>query len=417
MAKPKIAILTIRNSYKFGGVLASVHKLYQFCEQYFDPTVFYLSFDPKISVSLKKFNFKNDIRKVDYFGMNAVEVGAKYAFWEPGHYEYSLELWKKALQGYDYFFIVSGSNIAGYPLVQLNKKYALSVATVYQDDREQRVKSLSVFRKSIDIFSQLKMKKIEKEIFKNSGYTFTISNYSRKRIDQILGINSHNLAIYGFPVNVKVKAKQLSQNKNIIAVGRFADPRKNFDMLMQVFKNIYTKDNSIKLYVVGDKPSKKMLDKFNVQEFYKNIIFTGNLNQNELDEFYGIADLMLITSYQEGLGIIGLEAMAYGLPVVSTNCGGTSDYVINNKTGYLVDINDDKLMAEYALYILNSPDIYKNFSENALNFIKDNYSEKKFEAIIKYGLITVYPELSNLFDNKVVEIENSFIKEQKEINI
>jgi glycosyltransferase involved in cell wall biosynthesis len=349
--------------------------------------------------------------------MNAVEVGAKYAFWEPGHYEYSLELWKKALQDYDYFIFKSGSNIAAYPLVLLNKKFALWVGTAYQDDREQRIKKLSVFRKSIDLLAQFKMKKIEKEIFERANYIYSISKNTKKRIDQILGSKRENIAICGFPVNVKIKNKNLSQNKNIIAVGRFADPRKNFDMLMQVFKNIYTKDNSIKLYVVGDKPSKKMLDKFNVQEFYKNIIFTGNLNQNELDEFYGIADLILITSYQEGLGIIGLEAMAYGLPVVSTNCGGTSDYVINNKTGYLVDINDYKLMAEYALYILNSPDIYKNFSENALNFIKDNYSEKKFEAIIKYGLITVYPELSNLFDNKVVEIENSFIKEQKEINI
>ena len=45
MKKPKIAILTIRNSYKFGGVLTSVKKLYEFCENYFDPTVFYLSFD------------------------------------------------------------------------------------------------------------------------------------------------------------------------------------------------------------------------------------------------------------------------------------------------------------------------------------------------------------------------------------
>lgn len=398
MTKTKIAILTIRNSYKFGGVLASVHKLYQFCEQYFEPTVFYLSFDPKISISLKKFNFKNSIRNSNYFGMNAVEIGSKYAFWEPGHYKYSLELWQKALQGYDYFFIVSGSNVAGYPLVQLNKKYALSVATVYQDDREQRVKSLSVFRKSIDLFSQLKMKKIEKEIFKNSGYTFTISNYSRKRIEQILGEKSQNLAIYGFPVTVKAEHKSLSQNKNIIAVGRFADPRKNFDMLMRAFNNIYENEKNIKLYVVGQLPNAKQIEKYSAQEFYKNIIFTGNLEANELDQFYGIADLMLITSYQEGLGIIGLEAMSYGIPVISTNCGGSSDYVINNKTGYLVDINDHKTMAERALYILNSPEIYKTFSDNAINFIKDNYSEKKFESVIKYGLINVYPELKNLFD-------------------
>ncbi len=43
---------------------------------------------------------------------------------------------------------------------------------------------------------------------------------------------------------------------------------------------------------------------------------------------------MLITSHQEGLGIIGLEAMSYGIPIVATDCGGTRDYVDNDLTGY-----------------------------------------------------------------------------------
>ena len=51
--KPKIALLTIRNTYNYGGVLSCLKVAYQFCEKYFDPTVFFLGFDKEISTSIK----------------------------------------------------------------------------------------------------------------------------------------------------------------------------------------------------------------------------------------------------------------------------------------------------------------------------------------------------------------------------
>lgn len=411
MIKPKIAILTIRNSYKFGGVLTSVKKLYEFCENYFDPTVFYLSFDPKISANIKSLNFSNKIRKTEYYGMKAVEIGSRFAFWEPGHYVYSLPLWKEALKDYDYFFVVSGSCIVSYPLILLNKKFAVSVAATYQDDRLQRSQKLSIPRKLIDFFSKFKMKKIEKEIFNKSDYIFTISKNTKKRIDETLSYKRENIAIYGFPVSNKVNSKKLSNRRSIIAVGRFSDPRKNFDMLMRAFDNIYKQSPESKLYIVGKKPDNKKLEKYLLSDFYKNVLFTGMLDQDQLKQFYEVADLMLITSYQEGLGIIGLEAMSFGIPVVATDCGGTKDYVINGKNGFLVDIDDDKYMAKKALQILFSNGLYKQFSDYSLTFIKDNYSEKRFEAIIKYGLIKVYPELKELFAQRDIKDDLSVLDE------
>ncbi|MBD3272727.1 glycosyltransferase [Candidatus Dependentiae bacterium] len=411
MKKPKIAILTIRNSYGYGGVLTSVKKLYKFCEKYFDPTIFYLSFDPKISANIKSFNFKNKIRHTNYFGMKAVEIGSRWAFWEPGHYLYSLPLWKKALKDYDYFIFKSGSCIASYPLIKLNKKFAMWIGTSYQDDRDQRVKKLSYIRKVIDFFAQFKMKKIEKEILSKANYIFSISRNTRKRVDQIIGYKRDDIAVCGFPIFVKINNKKLSKNKNIIAVGRFSDPRKNFDMLIKAFDKIHKKFLESKLYVVGKKPDNEILEKYSNLNCYKNILFTGMLDQDQLKQFYEISDLMLITSYQEGLGITGLEAMSFGLPVVSTKCGGTSDYVIDDKNGFLVDINDIKNMSEKAIKILSSPDLYNQFSNYALNFIKDNYSQARFESIIKYGLVKTYPELKDLFEEK--DLIRSFDQSEK----
>jgi glycosyltransferase involved in cell wall biosynthesis len=406
--KPKIAIITIKNSYKYGGVLTCVRKMYQFCQRYFDPTVFVLNFDNDISTSIKSLKYTSGIKKSDYFGMKCVEVGARWAFWEPGHYVYNLDAWKKVLQGYDYFFVKSGSCMCSYPLVQLNKKFVMWVGTAYEDDKAQRVKNLSWFRYVIDRLAIFKMRKIEREILEKATCILSISKNTKKRIEQILGKQRNNLMICNFPIQVKPVLQKHA--KNVIAVGRFSDPRKNIDMLLRVFKKLHEKHPHVKLFVVGKKPNIKPV---------KNVIFTGECDVQEIQEYYEQSCMMLLTSFQEGLGIVGLEAMSNGIPVVATDCGGPKDYVINGYNGYLVKINDDRAMIKKALHILEHDDVHKKMSKNAVDFVEQNFSEKKIYAIFKAGLVTVYPELKEWFESVdeeeklVFEHCNAYVEKRK----
>lgn len=401
LSKPKIAILTIRNEYGYGGVLTCVKELYKFCEKYFDPTVFFLNFDPKISANLKSLKFGSQIKSEKYFGMNAIHIGTRWAFWEPGHYVYTLPMWKELLKNYDYFLMKSGSCIAAYPLVQLDKKFAMWVGTSYEDDKADRVKNLPWFRFLIDRLANIKMKKIEKDIIDRASFIWSISKNTKNRLEQILGRKRDNLIVCNFPMQVKKTEKNIEnkKEKNIIAVGRFSDPRKNIEMLIKSFERINDKIPNSKLYVVGKKPNLEKLKKFEKFQSFKNIIFTGQLEQEDLDNVYKIADLMLITSHQEGLGIIGLEALSYGVPVIATDCGGTKDYIINDENGYLVKINDDKDMANKAINILQDDDLYNKMNKFSLKFIEDSFSKEKIYSIFKVGLIRVYPELQLLFNN------------------
>ena len=113
--------------------------------------------------------------------MKCIEVGARWAFWEPGHYVYSLPLWKNVLKDYNYFFMKSGSCIAAYPLVQLNKKFVMWVGTSYEDDKEQRLKNLSWFRYMIDRLASSRMRKIEKKIFGNADCILSIIMFASWR--------------------------------------------------------------------------------------------------------------------------------------------------------------------------------------------------------------------------------------------
>ena len=403
--KPKIAILTIRNSYNYGGVLTCVKQVYKFCEKYFDPTVFYLSFDKNISANLKSLKFSSQTRKTKYSGMNAVEIGSKWAFWEPGHYSYTLSFWEKVLEEYDYFFVESGSCICAYPLVELNKKFAMWVAAAYQDDREKRIENLSSFRLLIEKIAYSKMLKLEKLILDKADFIWALSKDTKLRIDQVLGRVREDLLICNFPVQKKIDLKIFDQNKekNIIVVGRFSDPRKNPEMLFRVFDKIYSQMNDAKLFVVGMKPDEKVLEKFKKLKSYKNIIFTGVINSKDFEFYYKKSSLMILTSYQEGLGIVGLDALSYGIPVVATDCGGTRDYIVNGQNGFLVKINDDEDMVKKSIQILSSPDLHKKMSEFAIRFIEQHFSEEKIYSIFKLGLCKVYPELKKIFE----EYDNS----------
>lgn len=398
--KPKIAILTIRNTYSYGGVFSVLKIAYEFCEQYFTPTVFFLGFDKEISASLRSLKFTSTTRSLTYFGMNCIEIGARWAFWEPGHYAFTLSAWEKALEGYDYFLVVSATPIAAHPLIQLKKKFTLWMSTSFLQDRTERIKELSNVAYLASKITTPLMNSIEKSILEHASFIWAMSCYSKNQCEAILQKKRQNLIICGYPIDIK-KIQTTDQVKNehvIVAVGRFSDPRKNITLLLHIFDQLYQKLSKIKLYVIGQPPAPEKIAPFVSRESFENIIFTQQVSPTDLKRFYNKATLMLITSYQEGFGIAGLEALAHGIPIVSTDCGGIKDFVIDQVTGFVVNIADEEQMVEKALMILTNQELQHKMSQAAKTVVEENFSREKVYAKLKYGLATVYPELAAWFD-------------------
>lgn len=398
--KPKIAILTIRNSYNYGGVLSSLKVVYQFCQQYFEPKVFFLGFDQEISTSLRSCKMTSSSKSLSYFGMNCTEIGARWAFWEPGHYAFTLPMWRELLQDYDYFFVVSGTSLAAHPLVQLNKKFTMWIGTPYDQDRTERVKELRGIRFLIDRLAHKKMNSIEKNILQKASFIWAISSYAQSEFERIIGHKKENLQLCGYPIDCSQAPtlEALRKEKILLAVGRYSDPRKNLDMLIRVFEKLHRQMPDLKLYIVGMKPSTEKLFEISSSPSFQNIVFTGQISSADLKALYAQAYLLLITSYQEGLGIVGLESLLHGTPVIATDCGGTSDYVINDVTGYLVEVNDDEAMVNKAQALLTSVELYRELSYAGQQLITQKFSVPKIYEHFKHGLISTYPELQEWFE-------------------
>ncbi len=100
----------------------------------------------------------------------------------------------------------------------------------------------------------------------------------------------------------------------------------------------------------------------------EKVIFFGN--SNEIDKILSNSDLFLLPSETESFGLAALEAMAWGVPVISSNSGGLPEVNFEGVSGYLSNVGNIDEMAENALKILKKEAILAEFKEKALDVAK-----------------------------------------------
>lgn len=119
-----------------------------------------------------------------------------------------------------------------------------------------------------------------------------------------------------------------------------------------------------RLLFVGDGPERSTAEDL-ARELgvCDEVRFVGK--QEQIEDILAIADLFLLTSEYESFGLAALEAMAAGVPVVSTNAGGLSEINIQGETGYMSDVGDVASMSKQAISILKDDNVLKSFKEKA----------------------------------------------------
>ena len=138
--------------------------------------------------------------------------------------------------------------------------------------------------------------------------------------------------------------------------------------IIKIFYKIQEKIPA-KLMMVGDGPEKEkaeqLCEELGIQD---KVIFFGN--SNEIDQILSYSDLFLLPSETESFGLAALEAMAWSVPVISSNSGGLPEVNFDGISGYLSNVGDVDSMAENALKILSDDTVLQKFRTNALNAAK-----------------------------------------------
>jgi N-acetyl-alpha-D-glucosaminyl L-malate synthase BshA len=177
--------------------------------------------------------------------------------------------------------------------------------------------------------------------------------------------------------------KVLVHTSNFRQVKRVPDTLKIFAKVLQ--------EIPAKLVLVGDGPDRSECERLCRQlGICDNVRFLGK--QDGLVEILNASDIFLIPSQSESFGLAALEAMACGLPVISSSVGGLPELVRHNETGYIAEIGDIDRMAKYTIDLLTNDRKYRLFSNNA--------RERTVSLFDKKIVIPQYEEYYQKFLNK-----------------
>jgi glycosyltransferase involved in cell wall biosynthesis len=158
-------------------------------------------------------------------------------------------------------------------------------------------------------------------------------------------------------------------DKVIISIGRLAS-EKNWETLIRAIAQVHAQHPDVRLVLIGDGPEKQTLETMVAQlGIAERVTFTGQLPFEKVPDYLKAADLFSFASVTETQGLVTIEAMAAGLPVVAVDGSGTHDIVDHGKNGFLVE-NDPDALASATSEMLSSPQQMKQFSAAALKKAK-----------------------------------------------
>jgi glycosyltransferase involved in cell wall biosynthesis len=157
------------------------------------------------------------------------------------------------------------------------------------------------------------------------------------------------------------------RRKEVVAAGRM-DKQKNFPLLIKAFAKFYKNHTDYVLTIYGEGVLRKELE-----ELASSILPHGSYSfpgrTNVLLEKMNRASMFVLSSDYEGMPNVIIEAMAMGLPVISTNCpsGGPADLIQNGENGILIPVGDLDRLCESMCMVAESEEYAQNLSNNAMN--------------------------------------------------
>lgn len=222
-------------------------------------------------------------------------------------------------------------------------------------------------------------------VFKNNinklDVNIVLTEHDKKKYDTI-SPNSNNIAIYN-PLSFTTKIKSNCNNKKFISVGRLTK-QKGYDLLINAFY-LFSKDNTDwTLDIVGEGEEEKTLSEL-IEKLKLKDRIRINPFSTKIESFYLNSSVYISASRWEGFGLVLIEAMECGLPIISFENSGPREIIENNINGILVERNNVRELANSMVYLANNQYIINKLSkkaqERARNF-SINYIGERWRNIL-----------------------------------
>jgi len=188
-----------------------------------------------------------------------------------------------------------------------------------------------------------------------------------------------------------IKQKTFKKNLIILFLARIEKTKGIYEAI-EAFNIVSQKSHNITLFIAGSGTELESVKKFVKEQKIFHIKFLGYVSGKKKTEVFLNSDIYLFPSYHEGLPISVLEAMYYGLPVITRRVGGLKDFFINGKHGFITDSKDPKVFANYLEKLILDRDLRIKISQFNHNYAKEYFVASKVVQRIEGGYLDLFKE-------------------------
>lgn len=224
--------------------------------------------------------------------------------------------------------------------------------------------------------------------YQNAARVLAVSSVLSKRIKNHSGVESIVVPNI-IDTHLFLEARKRSHEGFRLVTTSNLIPLKRTKNILQVLPDIIAEYNDVKLDIIGEGVLKGELMEFvKSHGLENNVEFHGLLTRDNISKIYEVSDCFILPSSTETFGVAYVEAMAAGLPVIATKCGGPEDFV-DELNGIMIEVDDMQQLKDAILYM------YKHYKDYDAQAIKTSVTAKYSPEVVAKEIIAVYNEILN----------------------
>ena len=230
-----------------------------------------------------------------------------------------------------------------------------------------------------DYAIELRKSKLFRMIYGRSQFIYVLYSEFKKSLENILP----NVPILLTTTKVKddlLKSFDISNRTGKIQTLLFlarTDKQKGLDITIKTFEILKLKYPHLRLNICGTGNALEDAKKYVLEKNINDVNFKGHIVGETVAEEFKEGDIYILPSLGEGMATSILEAMAFGLPIISRPVGGINDFFKNGKMGYLLDSLSPEDYAQQIQYLIDNPIIVQKMASYNNNYAKEHFFASK----------------------------------------
>jgi len=299
----------------------------------------------------------------------------------PEPYTFGVRAYNYLQRHKDKYDIVHDNQCLAYGIGKIAERVVPTIATIHHPitvDRQEEFKSATTKKKINKIKRWYSFIKMQKEVARQLSHIVTVSECSKIDIAHEFSINLSKFRVVPNGINKEFfyPVQNGARPENSIIVTNSADtPLKGLRYLLEAV-SLVRKKQSVKLTVIGEPKKNGTIHKLVAELGIGDVVhFTGRIENEEFAGYYSNATIAVVPSLYEGFGLPAAEAMACGVPLISTSGGALPEVV--GDAGIIVPPADADSLAREIMYLFNHPDKRKKMSQAGIERVDSIFNWSK----------------------------------------